>query len=99
MRYLSNDNKVFNTIEECEEHEKKLTNDSQQRALKIREIREKWDKQAKLLDEVDELIDEYIDKYPSTFMKDLDFILKDIKKPEVVKSIMDTIKEIERLIK
>lgn len=49
MRYLSEDGKVFNTAEECAEHEKK--NNKQEKDRRKQEIKEAADKYYDLLEQ------------------------------------------------
>jgi len=75
MRYLSEDGKLFNTIEECKEYEKKFVND-EQKNKRISEIKKKYEQTLKILDEVDKLVDAFIDDYPESCIKDLSFIIR-----------------------
>ena len=98
MRYLSDDGKLFNTAEECKKHEKSLAV-NQEKEKRIKEIKDKCNLHQKLLDEIDILVDSFMEDYSDSYMKDLDFILKDMKNPEILDTVIGLCDEIEKMIK
>ena len=61
MRFISDDNKVFNTYEECKEHEKSIK-DKEKEALREKKEKE-FDVLKKRYDSICDLIDKWIDDY------------------------------------
>ncbi len=73
MKFLSEDGKVFSSANACKEHEAKC-NANKEREERLEEIEKKWVAIDKLMSEVDDLIDAYIEDFPSCY-KDLNHIL------------------------
>ena len=69
MRFLSEDGKVFNTEEECKEHEKSV-NESK-KAAEAREdimhLSKLLDEMQKVYDELEDAMDKYEKKYGTSF--------------------------------
>ena len=98
MRYLSEDGKLFNTMEECRDHENGVKNNNH-KAERVKEIKDKCNSLDKILDELDGLIDCFIEDYPDTCIKDLDFLLKDIRNPQIVDDVFKAWDELGKLFK
>ena len=62
MRYISDDNKVFNTIEECQAHEKKLKDQEKQKKLAA-ERDKVFDDLGRRYKKITSLMEDWIDDY------------------------------------
>ena len=74
MRYLSDDNKVFNDEAECREHERSLKEDA-----KKKEKQEEFAKLKKRYESIADLINKWTDDYEAYTRKYCDFITKEDK--------------------
>lgn len=67
MRFISEDNKVFNTIEECKEHEANLKKESDEKEERRKEVlRDLQKRHVFLISQIDEWLDDYcsyLDEY------------------------------------
>lgn len=63
MRYISDDNKVFNSEQECLEHEKVLNEEKTKREKLIAEKNKRKDEVTKAYDSFTELLKKYTDDY------------------------------------
>lgn len=61
MRFISDDNKVFNTLEECKEHEENLKRESDEKREERRKevLNELQDRHKDLIDKIDKWLDDY----------------------------------------
>lgn len=63
MRYISDDNKVFNSEQECLEHEKFLNDEKNKREKLIAEKNKRKDEVTVAYDNFTELLKKFIDDY------------------------------------
>ena len=68
MRFISEDNKVFNTIEECQEHEANLKKESDAKKEERRKevLRDLQKRHVSLISQIDKWLDDYdnyLDEY------------------------------------
>ena len=61
MRFISEDNKVFNTIEECQEHEANLKKESDEKKEERRKevLRDLQKRHVSLISQIDKWLDDY----------------------------------------
>ncbi len=71
MRYISDDNKVFNTIEECREHEENLKKqDESKKKEEYETLKRRYDGIVDLIMKWEDDYDEFIDKWEVKINKD-----------------------------
>ena len=71
MRYISDDNKVFNTIEECREHEEKLKKqDESKKKEEYDTLKRRYDSIVDLIMKWEDDYDEFLDKWDVNVKKD-----------------------------
>lgn len=97
MRFLSDDNKVFNTIEECEQHEKEVKRKSEADAREKAKNKE-YDILKRRYNSICDLIGKWCDDFEAFRIKyDYEPTQKDVSDlDEYVKFLEDVFKEFKR---
>ena len=67
MRFLSDDGKVFNTVDECKEYEDKQKKANKEEEIRLERVKEMRKVYVRLLSEINDWLDnyhDYLEEYP-----------------------------------
>ena len=92
MRFISEDNKVFNTIEECQEHEASIKKESDAKKEERRKeaLKGLQKRHVSIINQIDEWLDDY-DNYLNEY-RDSDYLKKNIKGKDDLFDLRDFMK-------
>ena len=95
MRFISEDNKVFNTIEECQEHEANLKKESDAKKEERRKeaLRDLQKRHVSLISQIDKWLDDY-DNYLDEY-RDSDYFKENNKDKDDYFDLKDFMKFLE----